>query len=498
MNPAAEVAELAALIEGISGNVIPVGHYPFLEETARRRATARGLESVADYVRLLARGDLAGEWSALLPAVTIKESYFYRTPAQFTALTSVILPPLIERRAPSRRLSLWSAGCARGEEPGTLAIVLAGEARLAGWDWHILATDVDEVALEATRCGIYGDRAVAQVPPPALANFFTSRFEGWELRAAVRQRIDVRTFNLMGTRFQPPGVPFDIVFLRNVLIYFRPEVQRRVIAGIATTLAPDGVLFLGPAETLWQLSDAFSPEDLGDCFCYRLRRPGDRVTTRSSGTPPVVPPPGAPRSSSGTLPVVPPLGTPVPTEHARRGRGPARFTPPAICRLPPTDRAAARVPSLGSAPGGTPARPARGDERTRAIAMCLAASRLPKARAHLDDALRDDPGDPLVHALEGLYLDVSGHSAEALAAYRAALFLDPGLYQVRTLLAEALRHAGHTRRAEHEYQQVLACLARGPARDAAVLAGLPVPDRTQAEALARRALREGAESRGQR
>lgn len=482
MNPAAEVAELATLVEGISGNVIPVGHYPFLEETAQRRAQARGLASVADYVRLLARGDLPSEWSALLPAVTIKESYFFRTPAQFTALSSVILPPLIERRSPSRRLSIWSAGCARGEEPGTLAIVLAGEARLAGWDWRVLATDVDEEALEAARRGIYGDRAVAQVPHPEFESFFTSSADGWELNASLRRRIDVRTFNLIGDRFQPPGAPFDIVFLRNVLIYFRPEVQRRVIAAIATTLAPDGVLFLGPAETLWQLSDAFSPEDLGDCFCYRIRRPGEGATIRFSGA----------------LPIIPPATTPVPAASARRERRPARVTPPAIRRPPRPGSGAATAPLPGSAPGGAPPRPARGDERTRAIAECLAGSRLDAARAHLDAALRDDPGDPLVHALEGLYLDVAGHPAEALAAYRAALFLDPGLYQVRVLLAEALRHAGHTARADHEYRQVLASLARGPARDAAALAELPVPDRAQAQALARRALRDRAEGLGPR
>src|SRR4029078_12682475 len=129
-------------------------------------------------------------------------------------------------RAGSRHLRIWSAACARGEEPATLAMLLAEEPSLSGWNWTIVATDLDEEALAGARLGLYGERAVAQVPPPLLERWFSRRGKLYELDAGLRSRIDYRRLNLAQAPYALPLDSFDLVLLRNVLIYFRRPLQR--------------------------------------------------------------------------------------------------------------------------------------------------------------------------------------------------------------------------------------------------------------------------------
>ncbi len=460
MNPVpVEIAELAHLVETVSGNVVPEGHFPFLLETATQRTKANGLASVGEYVRALARGALPGEWKDLLPHITIKESFFFRTPQHFRALAEVLLPRLIAARPTRRRLLVWSAGCARGEESATLAIVLAECPELVAWDWQIDATDVDEEALVDARTGLYGDRAVSQVPQHLLQKYFRRTEAGHELVAALRRRITYRPFNLISEPFLLPTPPYDLIFLRNVLIYFRVDSQRRVVACLARSLAKDGYLFLGPSETLWQISDEFEPEDLGDSFCYRHRGVTSPVVGREGA---------APRE-----PVRP------------------RLAPPAPPAVQPGVRHATREarPATTTAPESTPPPPAPSTATTLAsVAALVAGSQLAEASDLLARALAADPSDPAAHTLEGFLHDVEGRLEQALASYRAALFLDAGIFQARFMLAETLRRLGHASRAAHEYRQVLALLAGGRTRALELLAGLPIPDREQARRRSQQAL----------
>jgi chemotaxis protein methyltransferase CheR len=454
------IGELARLIEEASGNVVPPGHLRFLRELAARRAHSRGIADVPSYVSALARGALEGEWSRLLPLVTINESYFFRTPQHFHALQDVVLPRLLTARHGARRLAVWSAGCARGEEPGTIAIVLQEHEGLSGWDWRILATDVDEAALSDARRGAYSRRAVQHVPPQLLARYFSPRPDGGTLSAALHERIDYRFENLVHEVEDPPRRVFDIIFLRNVLIYFRFESQRRVVERIARTLAPDGVLFLGPAETLWQLSDAFEPEDLGDCYCYHLRsvnRAGERRGRAAAGPAPKAPVPVRRRLVTADTGPSPPTS----------GHAPTRPAPP---------------PQPG--PGeSTPPEPTT----VRTVEALLAAGRLDEATEAARALLPANPMDPALRTLEGLVHDLAGRAEEAAASYRAALFLDSSLFQTRLLLADTLRRLGWEARAEHEYRQVLSLIAADRASEVA-LGGVNLPDRGEARHRCRQAL----------
>ena len=314
------LARLAHLVEEASGNAVGPAQAPLLAEAGRRRAAAGGFADLAAYVQALEGGALADEWRQLLPLVTVKESYFFRTPEHFRAVVEVVVPQLLVARAGTRRLRLWSAGCARGEEPATLAIVLAEVRELAGWDWRILATDVDEEALAVAQSGVYGARAVAAVPEPLRHRYFRERGGKFHLSAHLQERLDYRALNLVHAPFDLPEQPFDVVFLRNVLIYFRPEAQQRLVQAIVPTVAPDGFLFLGPCETLWQLTDQLAPVDLGDCFCYRhpapAPPPAPTVPPPPVGLPCAPYPPGSPFHPS------PPGGSwPDQTPAAARRRG---------------------------------------------------------------------------------------------------------------------------------------------------------------------------------
>ena len=306
--PSPVLQQLVALVRDVTGNVIPPARFSFLEEVALRRAHSRGFPGLPEYVRALASREIEDEWKSLIALITVKESYFFRAPQQFEGLRIHLLPKLIRARSASRHLRIWSAACARGEEPATLAMLLAEEPTLAGWDWTIVATDVDEEALAGARLGLYGERAVSQVPPALLARWFTRRGKLYELDPSLRARIDYRKLNLAHPPFPLPFPEHDLILLRNVLIYFRRPLQRWVMSQVSQLLAPHGALFLGASETLWQIQDDLEPVDLGSCFCYRHREARPPA--------PAPPPPRPARARREETPVEPP-GRSLDPEHPR-------------------------------------------------------------------------------------------------------------------------------------------------------------------------------------
>lgn len=439
---------LAALVRRETGNDLPEGRLPFLREVVERRVAAHALPDIGSYGEALEAGTLAGEWETLATLLTIKESSFFRVPQQWERLRSELLPELVRRRAGERRLRFWSAACAAGEEPGTLALVVDELATVSGWDWSILATDLDPEALAHAERGLYGDRAVAAVPPQMRASGFRRHGPYWELDPKLRERIRYRRLNLARLPLRLPEERFDVVLLRNVLIYFRPELQRAVVDEVARHLAPDGWLFLGGSETLWRIQDRFEAVDLGECFGYRL--PASRAAR----------PPMREPESSGELTVEPGL---------------ARGAPPAPRPAPPrADATAVGAPSAA--------------DRILAAVAHLEGDRTAAAEVEVAAALEADPADPGAHVVSGLLHDLAGRLEPAADAFRAALYLEPGLFQARLLLAGCLRRLGETELAERQFREVLAALDRGVPRRLAALDGRLLPDVEEARRRARAAL----------
>jgi len=452
-----DLQTLVTLIRERTGNVIPQSRYPYLEEVAQRRARGKGFPSVESYVAALESAALPAEWESLIPLVTIKESYFFRAPQQFEVIRREVLPRLLAARAQARHLRIWSAACARGEEPATLAILLSEEAELAGWSWSIVASDVDEEALAGARTGLYGDRAVAQVPENLLGRYFKRRGKLFELAADLRSRIDYRLVNLAHPPFDVPGAEYDLILLRNVLIYFRRPLQRRVVSQVGQYLSPEGYLFLGASETLWQIQDELEAVDLGSCFSYRHRREPREA------------PPAKPAAPARKPPR--PLPPPPPESRELRER---------------TVRAAVVAPLPAPAPPPL-ALPSLHDRLLEA-ARGLAANRIDEAAQILGEVLAADPADPAAQALQGFLHDLTGRAEDAVTAYRAALYLDAALFQVRVLLADCLLRLGNRERAEHHYREVLAHLAGGRERSLPEFADLPFPDRARAKRRCRQVL----------
>jgi chemotaxis protein methyltransferase CheR len=459
----AALDRFVGLIREATGNVVAPARHAFLAGALERRAAAAGFSSPHAYLDSLAGGGLTGEWDRLVPLITIKESAFLRAPQQFAAIEHRVLPRLVAARRGDRRLRAWCAACARGEEAGTLAMLFAESRELAGWSWEILGTDLDAAALEAARRGLYGERAVAALPPAQRGRWLRRRGELFELAPELRERITYRSLNLAHPPWGAAAEgPFDLVLLRNVLIYFRRPLQRRVMEAVAETLAVGGWLFLGASETLWQVQDRLAPCDLGGCFGYRHRAEG-----------------GADAAPAGS---------------AAAGGGRAADPPGPSRPGPDAPLPAGRQPSPGAPPAGAPPAPAAPPAPQRAIherlaeaARLAAAGELDAAAGELAQALAADPSEAAAHALEGYLHHVRGSGEEAITAYRAALYLDPALFQVRLLLADRLAAGGWRRRAAHEYREVLASLERG--RELVALDALPLPDRAGVAGRCREALR---------
>ncbi len=448
--------ELAELVRRETGNDLPAGRLPFLAEAAERRARSRRLPSLPAYIEALRAGELRGEWEALASLLTIKESTFFRVPQQWERLATLLVPELVQARAASRRLRCWSAACAAGEEPATLAMVLADSPLLAGWDWRILATDLDPEALGQARRGLYGARAVAAVPPRLRERWLSPRGELFELDARLRERIDYQPLNLARPPWRLDGAPFDLIFLRNVLIYFRPELQRAVVRAVEGQLAEDGALFLGGSETLWRVQERLRPVDLGDCWCYRLLPVGSEVA-------------------------------PVPVAPSERPS--SRAVAPSATRRP-----ARRSGSVAGSRAAAPVSPAPA-ERRLAAASLIEADRLAEAGRELALALDDDPADPTVHVLLGIVGELERRDAAAADAYRAALYLEPGLAQVRLLLAGCLQRLGEAELARRQLREAVAALESEGGRRLPLLEGRFVPPPAEALQRARAALAAPIERR---
>jgi chemotaxis protein methyltransferase CheR len=190
-------------------------------------------------------------------AMTVQESYFFRDKVPFNYFIDAMLPKLMAKREDRRRIRVWCAATATGQEPYSLAMELAErDSKLVGWTVDIVATDFVEDALSKARKGLYSQFEVQRgLPVSLLVKYFNKVGTNWEISRDIRRRVEFRVHNLLDG-CEDPG-PFDVIFCRNVLIYFDEATKRAVVARLASRLAADGYLVLGAAETTTGLSDEF-------------------------------------------------------------------------------------------------------------------------------------------------------------------------------------------------------------------------------------------------
>ncbi len=218
-----------------------------------KRLRATNLTTVGDYCQLLQSPGAEPELANLIDAISTNHTFFFRENAHFDFLRQTVLPEMRERSAKERwpRFHIWSAACSSGEEPYSLAITLADS--LAGWPWHIEATDISHRILEKAQAGIYRDETIGKLPRATIQTHFQKGFgphEGnYRVKPALRDNVSFRHLNLL--EGEPPfREPFQAIFCRNVMIYFDRPTQEELVNKLARQLVPGGYLFVGHAESL--------------------------------------------------------------------------------------------------------------------------------------------------------------------------------------------------------------------------------------------------------
>jgi len=250
---------LASLLRERAGLSLSRDKEYLLESRLAPLARKRGHESVEALTQELRTGRDRQVEREIIEAMTTNESLFFRDAAAFTVFRDAVLPPLLQARTSSRKLRLWFAACSSGQEPYSVAMLLEEErARLAAWDIELVATDLSTEMIQRSQEGLYSHFEVQRgLPIQMLAKYFQKEERGWRIKEELKERVKFRAFNLLDD-FGVLGF-FDVIFCRNVLIYFDLPTKRNVLRRLGQSLARDGALFLGGAETVIGVSDKFAP-----------------------------------------------------------------------------------------------------------------------------------------------------------------------------------------------------------------------------------------------
>lgn len=435
LGPPAErdVRRLAARLERATGLEVRRDREAAFVQALRTRLVARLVASVREYAEWVdQRGDGAEELEILAGLVTVGETYFWRYSGQFQALQTELLPVLSRRRTAHRRLRLWSAGCASGEEAYSLAMACA-ETLSPEWDVEVLGTDIHRPSLVRAERAQYRARSLRNLPP-ALARRYTvpGPRGGASVTDPIRRRVRFEVLNLGGeglAAWLRDRGPFDAIFCRNTLIYFSRAAVERTLALFEGALDEGGGLFLGASEALHPRRPALRP----------VRGPGSFFYVKG---PPLAVAPAPPTASPEVAP------SPSPAAVYARGLGlldaedfeGAREAFRSLIAIEPED--------------------ARGHT---GLALVLSnEGRETEARRHLERGRLMGPELAETHYLLGLLEERSGREPEALLHYRRTLDLDPEFFMAHFNRAWILRRSGKIEAFGEELGQVKEILQKTP------------------------------------
>jgi chemotaxis protein methyltransferase CheR len=234
-----------------------------LEPVAKRA----GLSDLNALVAQLRRDSFGSLHTQVVEAMTTHETSFFRDLHPFSALKSSVISEIVARKS-DHTLRVWSAACSTGQEPYSLAMLLMELPQLKNWKIQILATDLSRATLERAKSGTYSALEVGRgLPARMLAQHFERSGASFQIRSGLRALIEWRQLNLAGRWGLLP--PFDLVFMRNVLIYFPAPMMLQVLKTVRTTMHPDGYLFLGTTENMLGMATGFDTVAIGKTMLYR-------------------------------------------------------------------------------------------------------------------------------------------------------------------------------------------------------------------------------------
>ncbi len=422
-NSVDDLGPIRDLVRDFSGLDFPENRQLALRRVTERAGEVRGL-TVGDLAHVLSRPENAHDLEEFVASLTVGETHFFRNQPQLDAVRATVLPQLIDARRKQRRLRIWSAGCATGEEPYSLAIMLdellpAGET----WDTLILATDINRVALDRARAGVYGTWSFRQVPAAVIGRYFTQVDREYHLSPHIRQMVTFEYLNLAEAIYRSPSAlvgEMDLIFCRNVLIYFPDTIARAVVNRLEGCLAPGGWFVTGHAESPMPIfRERFATRDFPMSVLY---------TKRSE--PAVVTPPAHSPTGRGDASV--------------RGSAPSRD---ASVDVPPTRD--------GGEDGTYIAHPAEDVAALRRAAMDLASAvRLEDAEHLICQAIAREPLCAPGHYLHGVILTEMARTEDAFEALRRATYLQADFPLAHYSLGLSYASAGNSARARREMERV--------------------------------------------
>lgn len=405
------------------------------------------------------------QWLQLASYLTVGETYFFRDRQTFTALSSQVLPELIDsRRGARRKLRFWSAGCCTGEEAYSLAIVLREAlANQTDWDVRVIGTDVNPRYLRSAQAGVYRDWSFRGMAPTRKQRYFTRQYDGrYVLREDLRDLVDFRVLNLIADAglSQSVGDEMDLIVCQNVLMYFTPEQARRAVLRLQSALGEGGWLVVSPIESCQPWFSDFACCQINGRVLFRKGRNKHfalpAALTRESGPAlnalPV--PPGStlahvlgPRGGS-------PSTSTLTEERKLRHRAEPLDPPPYQgANEPQRDAEASR--ESGSE------RPAQNARRSSRLARAYAErGQTREARAWCERWLRDDMLDPAAHYVYGLTLLQLDQPRAARDAFQRVLYLAPDHAMAHVMLGATARDAGDPARQRHHAACALELLAQ--------------------------------------
>lgn len=374
-----------------------------IERAVQERRLACGLPDQQAYWDCVSRS--ATELQELIETLVVPETWFFRNGEAFTALVEVAGRASF-RASPGALLRLLSLPCATGEEPYSMAMALLDAGFSAG-QFHIDAVDISQRALEKARAARYGKHSFRSHDLNFRDRYFEATAHEYQLAETVRQLVHFRQGNLFSPLSFPQPASYDLIFCRNLLIYFERAAQERAITVLAQLLTARGLLFVGHAETSLLTSHGFASAKLPRAFAFHKADPPPHPATPSV-PPSVVPSPAKPPTASpARLPAVAPRQAPLPTRHDAQAEAELD--------------AAGRLADQG--------------QFAAAARLCL---------AHLDS---HGPSARVFHLL-GLVNDACGDEAEAASFYRKALYLDPEHDEALIHLALLLEKQGEAASAQ--------------------------------------------------
>lgn len=243
----------------------------YVERRIADRVAKTGSENFRDYFTFL-RFQVSGEeLQYLVNAMTVNETYFFREDYQFKALVGGILPGLTRSKSRSEPVRIWSIPCSSGEEPYSIAISLLEQwEHVDSWDIEILASDIDSKILGEARTGIFGQRSLQRVSSQLVSKYFVHRGEGtYQICDELRDSIDFSLVNVVDPLQTRRFRDLDVIFCRNLLIYFDDVARKETVEMLYDTLRPGGYVCLGHSESMSRMTSLFVPRKFGDTIVYQ-------------------------------------------------------------------------------------------------------------------------------------------------------------------------------------------------------------------------------------